>query len=281
MKVFASDLDGTLLNKDYQSDERIHACIQSVVEHGYPFVIVTGRTIHGIANLDFVKYASYSIVMNGAVILDRNFNVLHATAIDADILKAIYDTYRYDNVEYISDQYIYMTISKERYLKEYAKWELWQKKMSNQQLDYFLSIYKFDCKLEDMQNIVKINILEMDSDKYKEKEHFILNFQESLNNQPFDPHVLELTSKNISKLNALKYLCDFNHWLEDDCYIFGDGGNDVEMLKYFKHTYAPENASSEAKNAAMAIIESNSDYGVCKKMLSLIDNEISNKTLYI
>ena len=279
MKVFASDLDGTLLNKDYQSDERIHACIQNVVEHGHPFVIVTGRTIHGIANLDFVKYASYIIVMNGAVILDRNFNVLHATAIDADILKTIYDTYRYDNVEYISDQYIYMAISKERYLKEYAKWELWQKKMSSQQLDYFLSIYKFDCRLEDLQNIVKINILEMDSIKYKEKEHYILNFQESLNNQPFDLHVLELTSKNISKLNALKYLCDANHWLEDDCYIFGDGGNDVEMLQYFKHTYTPENATSEAKNAAKEIIESNSDYGVCKKMLSLIDNEIRNKTL--
>ena len=33
----------------------------------------------------------------------------------------------------------------------------------------------------------------------------------------------------------------------EQCAAFGDGGNDVEMLKYCGHSYAMENASPEAK----------------------------------
>lgn len=271
MKIFASDLDGTLLNKNYQSDEHIDACIQNVVYSQNQFVVVTGRSINGIMMLPFIQYASYLIVMNGAILLDNQFQTLKVTTIKDEIIKAIYNQYPNDKVEYISDKYIYMTISKEEYLKEYSKWELWQKKMAcKADIDHHLSIFKFDSKLEDFHDIVKINILELDSIQYEEKERFISQFASMIDNQPFDAHVLELTAKNISKLNALKDLCLRNHWCEDDVYVFGDGGNDVEMLSYFKHSYAPNNASDEAKKAAKEVIEANDDYGVCNKITTLI-----------
>lgn len=271
MKIFASDLDGTLLNKNYQSDEHIHSCIQNIVDHGDRFVIVTGRTINGISNLPFIKNASYSIVMNGAIILDKDFNILNETTINENIMNDIYNKYPNGYVEYISDKHIYMTISKEEYLKEYSKWELWKKKMGNDaDIDHHLSIFKFNSKLDDLHDIVKINILELDPIQYQEKEKFISQFDSMIDNQPFDVHVLELTSKNISKLNALKYLCKRNNWCEDDVYVFGDGGNDVEMLRYFKHSYAPCNASHEAIQAAKEVLEANGDYSVCNMITSLI-----------
>ena len=48
----------------------------------------------------------------------------------------------------------------------------------------------------------------------------------------------------------------------NQCMAFGDGGNDVEMLKYCQYSYAMENASVEAKQAAKAICPSNNDGGV-------------------
>lgn len=274
MKIFASDLDGTLLNKNYQSDEHIDACIKNIVNHQNQFVVVTGRSINGIMKLPFIQYASYLIVMNGAILLDNKFKILNAATIKDEIISAIFKQYQYDNVEYISDKFIYMTISKEEYLKEYSKWELWQKKMrSNADIEHHLSVFKFNSKLEDLHDIVKINILELDSIRYKEKETYIHQFDSMIDNQPFDIHVLEITSKNISKLNALKYLCQSNNWCEEDIYVFGDGGNDVEMLSYFNHSYAPCNASNEAIKAAKEVIEANDNYGVCNKIESLMRNQ--------
>ena len=272
MKIFASDLDGTLLNKDYQTDERINNCIQKVVDHHDLFVIVTGRSINGISNLDFVKNTSYLIVMNGAIILDNQFKILKETTIDRDVIKAIYKNYQSDNVEYISGKNIYMTISREKYLHEYCMWDLWNKKVGNDQdnLEHHLSIFKFDCRLEDIQDIVKINILELDNKKHQEKGRFIKQFDASISNQPFDSHVFELTSRNISKLNALKYLSKINHWNDEDVYVFGDGGNDVEMLNYYQHSYAPSNASNAAIKVAKEMIEANYDYGVSNKIQSLM-----------
>lgn len=271
MKIFASDLDGTLLNKEYQTDERINACIQSIVDHGDQFVIVTGRSINGCKNLDFIKNASYIIVMNGAIILDNQIKILREMPLDRDVVKAIYETYPNGNVEYISGKYIYMRLSKENYLNEYSMWDVWNKKVGKdaEKLNHHLSILKFDCRLEDIQNIVKINILELDANKYQEKISFIKQFDEIIDNQPFDSYVFEITAKNISKLSALKYLSKMNHWNDKDMYIFGDGGNDVEMLEYYQHSYAPSNASREAIRVAKEVIESNVDYGVSNKILSL------------
>ena len=44
--------------------------------------------------------------------------------------------------------------------------------------------------------------------------------------------------------------------------VFGDGGNDVEMLRWAGHGYAMANASEEAKAAANQLCPSNEEQGV-------------------
>ena len=43
MKLFASDLDGTLLNRNHQSDHRINEGIEKIFEAGHIFTVCTGR----------------------------------------------------------------------------------------------------------------------------------------------------------------------------------------------------------------------------------------------
>jgi Cof subfamily protein (haloacid dehalogenase superfamily) len=47
-----------------------------------------------------------------------------------------------------------------------------------------------------------------------------------------------------------------------DCAAFGDGGNDIEMLRWVGHGYAVANASDEVKAAAGNVCPSNEDQGV-------------------
>lgn len=44
--------------------------------------------------------------------------------------------------------------------------------------------------------------------------------------------------------------------------FFGDGRNDIEMLKYCKYSYAIENASQDVKDVARCICPSNEEDGV-------------------
>ena len=48
----------------------------------------------------------------------------------------------------------------------------------------------------------------------------------------------------------------------DQCAAFGDGGNDIEMLKYCGFSYAMENASPDVKAAAKYVCPSNEESGV-------------------
>ena len=47
-----------------------------------------------------------------------------------------------------------------------------------------------------------------------------------------------------------------------DCAAFGDGGNDIEMLRWCGHGYAMANADDDVKAAANAICPSNEEQGV-------------------
>ena len=60
---------------------------------------------------------------------------------------------------------------------------------------------------------------------------------------------------------------------EDDVAVYGDSGNDLVMLEAFKNSYAPKNASKEAKIKAGHIIGPYDEYSVIEHMLRTIDED--------
>lgn len=254
MKIFISDLDGTLIDNTLQSDDSVKKCAEKILDSKNDLVIATGRSLYGIQILNIYEYPIYFIIMNGAIILDRNKDIIYKKVIDEKIVNDIFIKYPSDNIEYITQGKTFMTISKEEYLSRYSKWDMWNKKMLNngngKQLNFMLSHFVFDADISKIKDqVVKINILEMDNQKYIEKTNYIRNFDEVINN-PFDKNVLEITSKGITKKNAIVKLIQITKWNNNDIYVFGDGDNDSDMLEYFDNSFAPENASEKAKNCA-------------------------------
>lgn len=64
------------------------------------------------------------------------------------------------------------------------------------------------------------------------------------------------------KAAGLKTLTDCWQISPTECMAFGDGGNDIEMLQFCKHSYAMANASAEVKKAAANHCPSNEEGGV-------------------
>ncbi|MGN1182774.1 MAG: HAD-IIB family hydrolase [Faecalibacillus sp.] len=93
---------------------------------------------------------------------------------------------------------------------------------------------------------------------YKLLRFFLHNYEVVKVNQ----YWVEILPKGTNKNHLLTHYIKKYKIEEKDLYIFGDGENDVDMLKNHIHTYAPENAMEEAKKAAHFQCGSCQDDGV-------------------
>lgn len=73
---------------------------------------------------------------------------------------------------------------------------------------------------------------------------------------------IEVLPGGTDKINGLKYFQKKYQIPGEDLYVFGDGENDIKMLQYAEHSYAPENALPAAKKAAGNICGSCKQHGV-------------------
>ncbi|MDO4467728.1 MAG: HAD-IIB family hydrolase [Bacillota bacterium] len=97
MKILASDMDGTLF-----FHRRVHlkdiSAIRKFQKKGNKFGFCTGRYLSGaVDNNPIGLHPDFYIASSGAIILDRNLNVLYEKTIPYPLGKNIWDTYSKEN----------------------------------------------------------------------------------------------------------------------------------------------------------------------------------------
>ncbi len=60
----------------------------------------------------------------------------------------------------------------------------------------------------------------------------------------------EFVPRTCSKATGIDVITDHLHLSADDCYVFGDGNNDISMMKHVKYSIAMGNSSEKALAAA-------------------------------
>ena len=73
---------------------------------------------------------------------------------------------------------------------------------------------------------------------------------------------IDLIMPGCHKASGLKRLAARWGITPEQCAAFGDGGNDIEMLRYCAHSYAMGNAPQNVKDAAKYVCPSNEEDGV-------------------
>lgn len=88
---------------------------------------------------------------------------------------------------------------------------------------------------------------------------------------------VDVDAYGVSKAEGLKELLAKFGLTGDDLIAFGDGGNDIEMLKLAKYSYAMENGMDEVKKVARFVAPKNSENGVFRVLKKYIqaDKELS------
>lgn len=272
-RLFATDLDGTLLNAQHECDEIIDKGIQAVFDSGNYFAVATGRHYHQVP-VSYSNNKGYYVCLNGSVIADHKGKVMHQELIDKTVLSAFIDQFKSYDFEYISANHIYtfldcndhLTFLKDAFIDEGEDISWIEKFMHD---NFKNTIYNASKEQILNADICKINLHRREGMDYSPVENYLAT-SNAIMNTPCDPLMMEITSLGVSKASALKWLAKFLDINVNDVYVYGDGGNDIDMLASFNHSYAPCNASNQAKHVAKTIIGSFEEHSVIQHIESLL-----------
>lgn len=223
MKLIVSDLDGTLLRK---GEKRLNRNITNIIEkitEKNVFAVASGRAYTELRKLfEGMEDRIYFIPSDGALAVHKG-KTLCECPIDKRFLP---------ECEYTAHgKYIVYVKSKKQMLI---------RKIREQYGNHVIQIKSAD---EITENIYKI------TDFTKTAEIPLRKVYE-------DADMREYAAECANKGAAVKKLAELLGTAPDDCYVFGDNTNDIEMFAYTKNSYAMMTAKPAVKKCAEHIAES-------------------------
>lgn len=256
MKLFFSDLDGTLLNKEGIVTPKTRAAIDAFIAAGNKFIISSGRSMSSIKGV--VARAGLSpeqltvISYNGSYVYDfqTNTSLIERRIPLADVrhFMDVCDAHGIYAHGYTEDSFVARHSCKES-------------------LFYQESVQVPALYSEDITAVMKegpFKLLAIDLD---DKEH-LLTLQQDLIPWMADRYVtffscdqlLEFIDAGSGKGNAICKVCEIYGVDPKDAYAAGDAGNDISMLEAVGHSIAMLNGTDEVKAISSMITGQDHDH---------------------
>ena len=262
-KMIVVDLDGTLLNINQGCSKKTKRYLKRLKELGHIVVIATGRILKDAIEItDGALFANYVIASAGGVIYDMdNRKILKKNNISIDDVRMIC-SYNNEDIRHIEmgDLFYY-----HKYVNEGIFKNKFSKMIDN--IDEFLNncddIFHITFKLKDM------NKLDEYYKKFDNDSLSILIMQDSFK----DERYLEIFKEGVSKYNGIKYIMDILNIDNKNVITFGDGLNDVDMIKNSGIGVAMGNALMEVKNVSDYTTISHNEDGVIYFLRGYLDKD--------
>lgn len=273
IRLFASDLDGTLLNRFHMSDDYILKTIDAIIEDHKYFVVATGRNMYFSQQQElFHGRPIYYICMNGARIIDHDQKILFEQPLDPKIVRALLETFPDIPFECVGETETYTRLHRYQQIKKMNSGPIYKRIAKIPILLRMLKDWQFDQSNDDIcqKRILKINCHIKESPSSKQLSQFIDQHADQIINAPFASGIFEITDHRVNKGNAIHHLAQYLDVKDEEIAVYGDGGNDVKMLEAFEHSYAPYHSSALAKKAANHILEDQGEHSVAKHMRFLL-----------
>ena len=283
MKLFVTDLDGTLLSSDHTCSDYNMETLKKASSMGVKICIASGRSYGDIIKLiKGYDLNPYIISSNGASAYDDKGNKIHSVSIPKNEVVQILQYLDSKNLQYeaSTDEYTYATqdglnlLHKE--LEDVGESDTVKKnKLYNDIIGLVLSQknLKIVPTLEDLLNEVdsvnSISSLSAYLHKIKNaKRHFTMDSR--LSTFSSVKYNFELTSSKTSKGVALTKLADSLNIPLKNVAAIGDNYNDISMLKVAGYKGAMANAVPNVISLAEYIAPSNDENGVAEFLESLL-----------
>ena len=220
IKLWISDIDGTLMNYDGSVTKRMHALIDKINNSDIKLVLATGRMFMGAdhARKRF-NLKTPVVCYQGAMVRDGD-RVLWQTSVRDELVPEIIQYLRDKNIHtnlYYQDN-LYVEDDDKRLMDEYCNGRGTVYKVVNFDDIEYKNIPKILAIIENKE--LMDSVKEELSEKYKG----ILTIVQS------STKYLEITDLHASKGEALKFLKKYWNLKDEDVLASGDQDNDIDML---------------------------------------------------
>lgn len=248
-KIIFFDIDGTILShRDYKISDSTRASIRQARENGHLTFINTGRTF---AELDEeIKDLGFDgFVCGCGTYIDYNSQVLYHTTINRTMRqKLIQDFYELKlNAVLEGTSAIYF-----------------DRHLNNETVMFVRNMYKglnFNVLTWDDPDIIFDKFC-IRSESREALNSFCDKYEEIFDIIYRDTNFLEIIPKGHSKATGIKYLLSHLNIPYENAYALGDSANDMEMLRYVKHSIGMGNSDEAIKNVVSYITKDVDEGGV-------------------
>lgn len=256
-KMIVMDIDGTLLHSDGSCSKEEKAYLNHLKEEGHIIVLATGRCFEEIlAATDNAFFANYIISHTGSVIYNVSLKkFIFESKIAKDTVKEVIASYDEKTMKWIS----LVTLNKyNRFpLKYYENSKFVHMIIDLKELnDIGNDVFNICINLK--QNNYANIIIDKMKDKFKNLDFIIM--QDSFGSEKR----IEIVPKEINKSLAIKKIALLEKIDSSNIIGFGDGLNDIDMLKYCGVSVAMGNALDEVKVVCNDRTDTNDEDGVIR-----------------
>lgn len=237
MKIIATDYDGTLNHKGI--DERKKNAIAVWRKEGNLFGVVSGRGIRSLLGVLEGKDFEYDFLIgnNGAVICDKNINILNEYRCDGDIAKPFIEDLFYWGCPFANiDKDVTIIVRADGEERDKEENEIYLQQLP--QIDYFNQISTMLDTVEEAARIVL---------KIKEKYGEVLT-------PLLNGNCIDIVPAGVDKAKGIYGLLEALGASYDDVIAVGDDYNDEAMIAEFR-SYAMANGVQLIKDLADDITE--------------------------
>lgn len=268
-KIIALDIDGTLVNDQNQINSLTLKTLQQARERGIKIVLTTGRPLSGILSL-LEKLGlnnnpnEYVITYQGAILETTDGDIIYQKPLNFKAFANIEMNLFHKPINLLSliNDSIYIVQKDANYFtaKEAAKNHLSIK---------FRTLHEM---IENRDELVFPKLMITGRKENLDNIQPILmdQFSENYNLVRSEQNYIDINQKNVDKAVALQILVKHLHLGRENVLAFGNGNNDLSMIKYAGLGIGMQNSTSNILKRADIITNSNNDSGVAKAIKKFV-----------
>ncbi len=256
--IFATDLDGTFLHPlNHSLHIESYDAVQKIKEAGHHFVITTGRSWWWTKTIyDQLESVDASVHFSGAFVHhphNDDFSTFKQGISQVVIKDMVEKLHVWDCLEMVQ------AVGR----KYHATWN-----KGDDLSKIFFNPYEY-IMIIDEDKITPEELIEKVNGVVGEG-YFMRVWESMLPGHAFKAVVISPEGTN--KSEGLKKVAEYYDVPRENVIYFGDNVNDLDALDWAGHSFAPSNATTQAKEHADEILElSNSEGAVPRKMIELLE----------
>lgn len=256
IKLFVTDIDGTLLVTGKTVSAANVAAVQDMVRAGVKVVIATGRMYSAALSVaDQLGVPVPIIAYNGALIKSSSGEVLHTHFMDEAIVLKVIEFFRERgrHIQSYSDDILYVPFRNDG-VKYYEK----MLKVTGVEVGW-------EGLLERAKDVTKLLSVSFDHDELVDSMNAVRkDFGEQLEVTQSNVRFAEFMAKGVTKAGAIKILADKFGLDISEVLAIGDSENDLPMIKAAGVGVAMGNAQENVKAATKYVTDTCENDGFAK-----------------